>query len=260
MVLLYIFLIGLCVGSFLNVLIDRLPKGESVIKGRSHCDHCKRQLEAIDLIPVISYFAFGGMCRTCRKPISLYYPFIEVLTAVTFILIWIYSINNMTNVVDLAKVVKFISLYGVVSSLIVIFFADLKYRIIPDEMLIALLIFSTPTALSLNLLPQRILASIILFGLFYLLYHLTKSRGIGFGDVKYAGIMGYMLGLSSGLIAVYIAFVVGGLYGLLLILFGKKGLKSKIAFGPFLIGGTLLLLFCNSQVITFIHQLFGINL
>lgn len=268
MTTIFIFLIGLAIGSFLNVLIDRLPKGESVLFGRSYCDHCHRKLEAIDLIPVLSYIAFRGRCRTCNKSISLYYPIVELLTAAIFVFVWFYSISKFTNVSSLVENTNIgiplsfyslgmtISLLGIISSLIVIFFADLKYRIIPDEMVVLLFIFSLPAVLSSQPLSQRVLSSLLLFGLFYLIYAATKKRGMGFGDVKLAAAMGFMLGLSGSLLAVYLAFVFGGLAGLTLILFGEKGMKSKIAFGPFLVGGAVIMFFFGEFVFHFVSRFF----
>ena len=121
----FLFFLGTIIGSFLNVLIDRLPREESIM-GRSHCDHCKKTLSPIDLIPVLSFLFLKGKCRYCGKKLSLQYPGIEILTGVLFVLIYNFKF--------------LISNYAIVSCLIVIFFIDLKKQIIPDEMQITLFV------------------------------------------------------------------------------------------------------------------------
>src|SRR3989344_25048 len=133
----FLFFLGTIIGSFLNVLIDRLPREESIM-GRSHCDHCKKTLSPIDLIPVLSFLFLKGKCRYCGKKLSLQYPGIEILTGVLFVLIYNFKflIYNSNSNFEFQ-----ISNYAIVSCLIVIFFIDLKNQIIPDEMQIALFIF-----------------------------------------------------------------------------------------------------------------------
>src|SRR3989344_5648624 len=116
--LFYIFIIGLCVGSFLNVLIDRLSNDESIL-GRSYCDNCKKQLKSIDLIPIFSYFFLKGKCRFCKKKINFRYPIVEFLTAVLFVMDFIF----LPIYLPLIKAIEL----AVISCLIVIFFADMKY-------------------------------------------------------------------------------------------------------------------------------------
>ena len=152
----FFFIFGTIIGSFLNVLIDRLPNEES-INGRSHCDFCKKTIAPYDLIPVLSYILLKGKCRYCGKKLSIQYPLIEVLTGIIFVLIWFnvpdFSVmlnsfqhlfsNQILNQVqdDIFQNWMQKSIYlGITSCFIVIFFADVKYQIIPDEMQVSLLV------------------------------------------------------------------------------------------------------------------------
>ncbi len=239
----FIFIIGLCVGSFLNVLADRLPRGESVLWGRSHCDHCKQPLRWFELIPVISYVIQQGKCLRCHKPLSIQYPLVEFATAVGFVLLYIHLSDSLIGLLD----------YWIIySSLLVLFISDFKYQILPDSMIIvgsigalgALLLSPTP-------LPQLLAHGLSASGSFaflYILWAVTRGRGMGFGDVKLAFFMGLFLGYPGIIIAFYTAFLTGAMVGVILILAGIKGLKSKIAFGPFLILGTVVAFLWGQQI------------
>ncbi|MFH1827320.1 MAG: prepilin peptidase [bacterium] len=240
MLLFYLFIIGLAVGSFLNVLIDRLPKEKSIM-GRSYCDNCKKQLKSIDLIPILSFLILKGKCRLCKKKINFRYPIVELLTGVLFVLSFIYLPGQVIAI----KVLQL----ALISALIVIFFADLRYRIIPDQMLIfagiigflILLIQGSNYQLILFRFVEGLLTALPIF----LVYELSKHRAMGFGDVKLAYIIGFIFGLQKGLTALYFAFILGALIGLVLIFMKKKTIKSKVAFGPFIVLGSFLVLFVD---------------
>jgi len=224
---LFVFLIGLCVGSFLNVLADRLPKGESVLWGRSHCDHCKKTLRWYELIPLVSFLVQGGRCWRCRKKLSIQYPLVELVTAIGFVLLYPYHI----------------SFYLVFISLLVIFVADLKYQIIPDSMIVlgfaATILSWYGRSMPVGDIPQYAATGLACFVVFYLIWMVTRGKGLGFGDVKFAPLMGVLLGFPGVIIAFYVAFLTGAAAGVILMLGRKKTWKSKIAFGPFLVLGTV---------------------
>jgi prepilin signal peptidase PulO-like enzyme (type II secretory pathway) len=247
MVTLYIFIVGIFVGSFLNVLADRLSFGESIL-GRSHCSFCKKNIQWYDLIPVLSFIHLHAKCRHCHKSLSFWYPISEILTGVLFLLTWLYFPGSFID--------KGLAI-GVIACLIAIFLADIKYQIIPDEILIVLGIISLWFAK--NNMPDHIIAAAFLGSLFYLLYFLTKKRGMGFGDVKFSIIIGLLLGVKAGLIAIYLSFLIGGIIGIILLVAKAKKLKSKIAFGPFLIVGVILMLFFNEAITSFFYHLLGFN-
>jgi len=268
-----IFIFGTSIGSFLNVLIDRLPKEES-INGRSHCDYCRRHLRWFELIPVVSFFIQGGRSHCCQKKISWRYPTVELLTGFMFVLIlnFKFQIFNQFRISNYQLLITL----ALISCLIVIFFTDLKYQIIPDSMQIALFIFSLLFYLPMfvyvgcqdpnwNCSYVKIMS--FLFLLFYgaiimlpilLLYLITRGRGMGFGDVKLAFSLGFLLGIKSGLIALYLAFITGAIVGLVLIIFKKKKLKSKVAFGPFLVIGTIIMLFWGEKILELIKKKYGL--
>lgn len=255
---LFLFIFGLAIGSFLNVVIDRWSKDQS-IQGRSHCDYCHRQLAWYDLIPVVSFMVVGGKCRYCHKKLSWQYPFIEILTGVLFLITY-YELR-ITNYIFLWAYL------GIVSCLIVIFFSDAKYHIIPDQVQIGLLIFGLillPYKGALRAMPlpvtffNRAIAAIIIMAPILFLYYITHGKGMGFGDVKLAFVIGFLLGLQAGIIALYFAFIAGAIYGLIMLAGRRRGLKSKIAFGPFLVIGIFVMLFWGEQVLAIIRRWYGI--
>ncbi len=250
MELFFIFLFGLAVGSFLNVLIDRLPQGKS-IRGRSYCDHCHKKLNNLDLIPIFSYLLLAGRCRFCKQKISWQYPLVEFLTGLIFIFTWVFTpFDGILKLLYLA----------LMACLIGIFFSDLKYQLIPDEIQVAALIFSALGFFltgGIGLVVARLLDGLLIGLPLLAVFLLTKQKGMGFGDVKLGFIMGYLLGWSSGFIALYIAFITGALAGLMAIFLHKRKFKSKLPFGPFLVLGTVAMLIFGNLINNFMAKLFG---
>lgn len=255
MLLVFLFILGLSIGSFLNVLIDRLPKGQS-LWGRSYCDHCKKKLESFDLIPVVSFINLKGKCRFCRKKISFQYPLIELLTGFVFVVGFLFAPGG--------EIISRILYLGIFSTLIVIFFADLKYQIIPDGALIGFSIFSLLILLIKGqelVFLKGISAGFLTMVPILFLNLVTQDKGMGFGDVKLAFLIGFLLGPIGGVAALYFAFVIGALYGSALIFTKRKTLKSKVAFGPFLVVGTVIVIFWYGKLVEIIEKLYGnINL
>lgn len=265
MTLIFVFIMGLAFGSFFNVLIDRLSVGESIM-GRSHCDKCKHTLTSLDLVPVLSFVALKGKCRYCKTKLSYQYPAIELFTAVSFVLSWAFLSRGpevfTTDIISPAAFMKSVFYLALVSVFIVIFFADFKYRIIPDEMQIAFLVVTvllrmnagtSITALGFALVEGALVAVPIL-----LLYLFTRGKGMGFGDVKLAGNIGFLLGLKGGLLSLYFGFIVGAVAGISLIVSKQRRLKSKIAFGPFLLIGVLLVILFRAPLYAFIARIYGL--
>ncbi len=259
---LFLFIFGTAIGSFLNVLIDRLPREES-INGRSHCEFCKKTLSPLDLIPVVSFLFLKGKCRYCGEKLSWQYPGIEILTGVLFVAISNFKFPILPiNQLPITNIQLLIPNLGIISCLIVIFFIDLKNKIIPDEMQIALFI---------SIFFLRVMGSIGVVGVMWgileggivmlpilLLYLITRGRGMGFGDVKLAFNMGFFLGIKGGFVAIYLGFILGAFFGILLLLLKKKKMKSKIAFGPFLVLGILILIFLRDPIFQLIQRIYGI--
>lgn len=227
-----IFLFGLVVGSFLNVVIDRVPRGENIVWKPSHCDHCKKPLRWYELIPVISFLFLRGRCARCKKRLSYQYPVIELICGMSFV--YLYSLSS-----DLTGMISLIFLFCL---FLVLFVIDLKEQILPDELLIMLLLFCI---IYMIRLPQAERIIHLLSGLgagsgFLFLWLVTRGRGLGFGDVKLSVLLGVLLGYPDIIIALYAAFLTGALVGVILILHKKAKMRSRIAFGPFLIFGTFI--------------------
>lgn len=218
-----VFLIfGLIIGSFLSAYSYRLPREISIRNGRSKCPNCHTQIKSIDNIPILSFIFLGGKCRNCKQKISLRYPLIEISTAITFVLIGF----NIFHLV-------------IASILILIFVIDLEHQIIPDELvffgLVIFIVFNFQNTLYTNLLAGLLSASTLLF-----LNFITKGKGMGLGDVKLAILLGAIVGINLFLIWLFLSFLSGAIMGIILIIFQRAEIKSKIAFGPFLIIGLIL--------------------
>ena len=218
-------LFGLVVGSFIGVVSYRLPRGLGFIKGRSFCDNCKKSLRWYDNIPAFSYLLLSGKSFCCSKKISIRYPLIEIASGIGTVLIYLLSSNFI-----------FIVLFYL---LLVVFIIDIENQIIPDTF--SFLIFLGGLLYFFSY--EKILAGFLLSSVILFVYIATKGRGMGLGDVKLTLGLGTWLGLSKGFTFLFTSFLIGGIIALLLLLLGRAKMKTKIAFGPFLIIGFLLTLF-----------------
>lgn len=242
-----IILFGLAIGSFLNVVIDRAPTEESIFLGRSHCDFCHKALRWYELIPVVSFIALRGKCLRCRKSLSWQYPLVECATGLLFL--WLYRLVPFSDS-TVVYVLAIGSMALIASSCIVILVADFKYQLIPDTAVIGLLVAGL---LRLYLgSPDTsfpVVTGAIGGGIFLFLWWITRGRGMGFGDVKLAAVLGFLIGFPGAVVAFYIAFLTGAMTGVILMIGGKAGMKSKIAFGPFLIIGAIIALVWGMDVL-----------
>ena len=269
-----VFLLGLCIGSFLNVVILRLEKGESFAKGRSYCPNCKHQLAWFDLIPVFSFLFLKGRCRYCGKKISIQYPLVELAAGILFIFIfWKFGFiwNLGFGTWDL---IKLCFMWYVISSLIIIFVYDLKYYLIPDKILFPAIIIAFFYRvldfgnlklfgiwdLGFGISPlflNYFIASIIASGFFLFIFLISRGAWMGFGDVKLAILLGLLLGFPNILVGLFLSFFFGAILGVILLFFKKYGLKSELPFAPFLIIGTLVALFFGEKIIDwYLHFLY----
>lgn len=245
-----IFLLGISIGSFLNVLIDRLPKNKSVIYGRSYCDYCKHILGWLDLIPVVSFFILKRRCRYCSHPISWQYPIVELSTGLLYLFVYQRSVN----------LIPLIYFLIVISGLFVIFMTDLKYRIIPDQVLILLILvtFLFDIYFGRSMLANYFISGLLMFLFFLMLVFITGGKGMGLGDVKFSFYMGFLLGFPKILIAFYLAFLTGAVISIILVLARKKSMKSTIAFGPFLALATFISLIYGQGLWVIFKRIVGI--
>ena len=236
-----VFFIGICLGSFANVCIYRLPKNKQIITGRSFCPKCKKTIKWLDNIPLISFLLLNGKCRKCRKPISLKYFIIELITGIGFLLIYL-NFNNYLTIIFLS--VLFL-LY------LIIFFIDLKHLIIPDGLnfgIMALAIFKNflPNfnASFIHDINQSIIGGIVgylsIWIIIYLYRVIKKIEGMGLGDAKLMTGIGLLFGWQSIPFVLFISAVLGLIFATPSLINKKKNLRSKIPFGPFIITACLI--------------------
>lgn len=236
MISILLFLFGIVFGSFVSALSWRIPKGISIAKGRSICPNCKHQIAWYDNIPLLSYLLLGGRCRNCKKKISIRYPVIELISGLGFSTLQGPTLQGDYSILQL---VPALAVFVILLTILVI---DWEHQIIPDS-----LVFSGFFVVMLYLAifnPQSMIPSLFsgfLAASFLLFIHLiTRGRGMGLGDVKFAILGGMIVGLNMLPIWFLLSFLTGAIAGSILILSGKAKMKTKIAFGPFLIVGIVL--------------------
>lgn len=243
------FYFGASIGSFLNVVILRLPKDES-LGGRSYCPKCRNQLSFLNLFPLFSYIFLKGKCGFCSERISIRYFLIEMITGTLFLLRFFYSEPN-----DIVSGILLLRDWIFISSLVVIFVVDLEHFLILDKILLGfgipilvmnviLDLFSDKFfSLRASLFFPGLIVGIVFAFIFYVLWFVSKGRWIGFGDVKLMILLGIALGWPSAFIAWILSFFIGTAFSLPLLLMKKKSLSSKLPLGCFLSISSLLALF-----------------
>jgi len=231
-----VFLLGLLVGSFLNVVISRVPEGKSVVHPASACPKCGYQLRPIDNIPILSFLLLNGKCRSCKSRISIQYPIIELLTGVIFGLIYLRTGFTLLLLFDLALVSIFISVVMI----------DLEHEIIPDPLNLSLgllgLVYIFVTGQ--NQWLDATYGFLVGGGFLFLI---ALAGPMGGGDIKFMAATGLWLGLFPTVLALLLSFILGGVISVLLILFKIKGRKDHIPFGPFLVFGSIIGYFFYSE-------------
>lgn len=242
----FLFILGVCIGSFLNVCIYRIPRREPLIFSRSHCPKCGTRLKVVDNIPFISFIFLGGKCRTCKNSISLQYPIVELLTGLVFLLsYWHFGWGW-----------EFISKVVFLTMLIVISFIDLEHRIIPDTISLSGIIIGLGFSLLLKSITfwESLFGFLIGGALLYLVALLGdllfKKESMGGGDIKMAAMIGAFLGWQKFLLALFIAVALGAVIGIITMIISSKVRKDKIIpFGPFLALGAAICVFWGEKLI-----------
>jgi leader peptidase (prepilin peptidase) / N-methyltransferase len=234
LVLLTITLLGLCIGSFLNVCAYRLPLGESVVHPRSRCTSCGRMLTWFDNLPVVSWFVLGGRCRTCKKPVSWMYPAVEIVTALVF------AVTYLTYGLTLLTVVRVIF----ACALIVLFVTDLQHKILPNVITLPGIVIGFACSVFLppgwvSSLIGMLVGGGVLFAIAEAYYRVRGQEGLGMGDVKLLAMIGAFLGWKLVLLTLVFASFTGSLAGGMLIASGKGSMKYALPFGTFLAVGAL---------------------
>lgn len=236
---------GMVVGSFLNVCICRLPKGESVVSPPSHCPQCDYRIRWYDNIPLFSYLLLRGKCRGCGMHISIRYPLVELLNGLLTLALFL----------RFGATLPFLVLFLFCSALVVITFIDLEHQIIPDEISLPGIVigficsFFLPNISWLNSLLGILLGGGSLLLVAYGYQWLTGKEGMGGGDIKLLAMMGAFLGWKSILFIIFASSLVGSLIGITIMLVQKKDSKLAIPFGPYLALGAVLYIFYGRQII-----------
>ncbi len=229
------FAIGACLGSFANVVIIRLPAGESVVKPASACRKCKSQIPWYHNIPIISWIVLGGKCYKCKAPFSIRYPAVELVMALFFV--WAYLETGL----NLTLVERLIFIFGAVTASVI----DLDHMILPDKLTLSGIVIGLIGAV-IN--PERDVMSAVLGMLVgggslwlvaYLYFVFRNREGMGGGDVKLLAWIGAVLGISAIPIVILLSSVFGAMIGLILAMRSKQGLKHAIPFGPYLVAAAL---------------------
>lgn len=285
----FIFVAGAVFGSFFNVVADRSVTGESVLFGRSKCDHCKKPLKVKNLFPIISFLIQKGKCSDCGKKLSWYYPFSEIASGLIFV--GCAHFTQLFQSSGLGYSLAFSYLVTIFSIYLIIFLTDVKYRIIPDKVVFAgiwfvLLFFISYSVINFYLtykamsadefgkylissgfFTQQIISALKNFGVmllssfgialfFLLLIFVTRGRGMGGGDVKLGFLIGLVNAFPTNVLAIFLGFLLGAVFSLILILFKRKTIKDTIAFGPFLILGSVIAFFFGNVILSWYSGLF----
>jgi leader peptidase (prepilin peptidase)/N-methyltransferase len=232
----FIVALAALLGSFLNVCISRLPRGESVVYPPSHCPRCREPIRFYDNVPLVSFAILGGRCRACRDPISWRYPLVEALSvAVGLLVLWQFGATW-----------EGLRAFVLSLALVTVAFTDLETLLIPNRITLPGIV----AGLLLRLYPSPLhvvdglWGALVAGGIFYVIMRVSPlvfgREGMGFGDVKLAAMMGAFLGLSVVLVAIFLGVVAGGVTAVVLLLSGQRRLGEYLPFGTFLaLGGVI---------------------
>ncbi len=247
---LVVIILGLIIGSFLNCLIWRLYKDESLM-GRSYCPKCRHQIAWYDNFPVLSFILLKARCRHCHQSISWQYPVVEIVTALLFLLSFHVELNQAQF--------SFLILrdWLLISGLIVIFVYDLRWQLVPMMLVWPMIVVMFIVNLLLGIIWWQIIVLAVVGASFFLIQYLvTKKKGVGEGDIW----LGLLLGISfpsfaQFLLLIILAYGLGSLISFGLLMLKQKGWKSKVALGPFLAGAAIITLFWGERIINWYLQL-----
>ena len=248
-VLVAVGLFGLVIGSFLNVVIVRVPEGRSLWRPRSACPRCGAQLAWHDNIPVLSFLLLHSRCRSCRAPISWRYPVVEIANALALV----------SAYVAFGPTAEFLVAGALLAALIVVMAIDLQLQLIPDVITIPGIV----VGLLANIVTGHVswlesLIGIVGAGGLFLLIILVSGGGMGGGDMKLAAMLGAFLGWKALLVALFVAIVLGGVVAVALLTLRLRGRKDPVPFGPFLAVGGVMGLFWGTRVFAWYAGGFGL--
>ncbi|OQX12890.1 MAG: prepilin peptidase [Desulfobacteraceae bacterium IS3] len=246
-----VFVFGLCIGSFLNVCIFRLPISKSVVHPRSSCPKCGYMIRSYDNIPVLSYLMLGGKCRQCREAISFRYPMVEIIS----------GLFAVGSVYKFGLSPEAIVYYIFIACLLVITFIDIDHRIIPDMITLPgipiffLASFALPDMTYMDSLLGLLAGGGSLYLVAWTYQALAKKEGMGGGDIKLLAMMGVLIGWKGVLFTIFVSSLVGTLIGLAVMLYTRVNMKLAVPFGPFLSVGAVTYIFFGNEIISWYFNL-----
>ena len=258
MIVAFVFIFGLFVGSFLNVVILRLHRQESFIRGSSKCLFCGHKLYPRDLVPFFSFLYLKGRCRYCRERFSVQYPLVELATALAFVLVFVRLLGDFSpDFLTPLTILHLFNWWALVAFLIIIFVYDLKYYLILDSVVWPAVILALTANLVLGMpVWSLLLAMLAGGGFFFLQFVISSGRWIDGGDVRLGALMGAILGWPHILTALFIAYILGSIFSIFLLAGRKKGLKDKLPFGTFLALATFLTMLYGQTLVDWYWSLF----
>ena len=242
----FFFIIGCAVGSFLNVVIDRSVRRESIL-GRSYCEHCRATLKTLDLIPIVSFVGLGARCRYCHRKLSWQYPVMEALAGLLFVVTF-YSLASTGSFLaqTLILYLFLVSIFIIVSAI------DIKFSLIPTTLVfLASLVVLFYNYFYLNS-SEFVISVLTAFGLaafFVLLILLTRGRGMGTGDIPVVFLIGLILSSPLAFVAMFVSFLTGAVFSIVLLILGRKKFGQTIPFGPFLAVGAIASMFWGWKIL-----------
>ncbi|MEW6182933.1 MAG: prepilin peptidase [Bacillota bacterium] len=263
MAYLLIIVLGFIIGSFLNAVIYRVPRGESIVRPGSSCPACGARLNWFELVPVLSYLFLRGRCRHCGVRISPRYPAVEVLTAALFLTVYVLTLRDVktgtiSDGTQLALVLS--KRLFLTAGLIAVSFTDLEHRRIPNLLVLALLagaVVLVPLAGDVEVI-QAALGCLAAGGALLLLGILFKD-GMGGGDIKLAAVAGLYLGWGNAVLGLFLGALSGSVIGVSLIIAGRKTRKDFIPFGPFLAAGFFVSMLWGGEIVRWYLSYYGIR-
>ncbi len=249
--MLIVFAAGLCIGSFLNVCIYRIPESKSIVTPPSSCPSCGYRIRYYDNIPIASYLFLRGKCRQCHARISLRYPMVELLTGL--FALWVFFRLGLS--------LQALVYFAFIATLLVITFIDIDHRIIPDVISLPgipvffLASFAVPSLTYKESLMGILLGGGILYAVAWTYLFLTKREGMGGGDIKLLAMMGGLIGWKGVFFTIFVSSAIGTVTGLAIMIATRKNMKLAVPFGPFLAMGAVIYIFFGQEMILWYFRL-----
>jgi len=237
--IIFFLILGLSIGSFINVILFRLGKKDGIFLGRSSCLNCNNFLKWYDLIPILSFFIIRGRCRHCKYKVSKLYPIIETTTAISFVAYFYFrGLSGLGTLFELL----------VMSGFIAILFFDLLEFTIPDKIVLPLIIFSFFLSLMTPDFQARMITALTIGFLFAIIYLASQGRWMGLGDAKLVLLIGFVLSYPHGILAILISIWLAALVGMALILIKKATLKTALPLGTFMAAISIIFMIFENEL------------